>query len=143
MSNAARKIKRRNKVTDGRAPETQLPSRQPSQGAVIAMMNQRMDLKVSEIAKLEQSEIQLAALCNDLSNENTALLAVFDQIRAENMLLRKRLDLPELGAIELSEEESAALSPELIVTEEQLEEEESDMRRRGEFTDEQLDERDD
>ena len=77
-----------------------VPPRTASQGTMITMLRQRIEEKMAYIARLEDTEVNLAAVANDLQNENAALIGMLDQVRAENSILRKRLGLDEVGAIE-------------------------------------------
>lgn len=84
------------------APE----QRQPSLMSMNIMLNQQLDAKAQEIRNLEANQVARAAFINDLMGENSAMQAAMDQISAENRLLRKRLGLDELGALELTDEEA-------------------------------------
>lgn len=81
--------------------------------SIIAQKNARLEQRSKEIRELERHEEELVALSNDLYSEVLGLRAMIDQITAENHVLRRRLDLPEVGAIEPLPGDVADPEPEL------------------------------
>lgn len=94
------------------------PQQRPSAQAVIERLNARLTEKANEIRQIEDREVFWQALADDRGNELAALRAVADQVTVENRTLRRRLGIPELGALELTEEEAGSIPPEVIETQE-------------------------
>lgn len=80
--------------------DNQMMEPQPSSQSMILMLNQRLDQKATDVRRLENSEVEKAAVINDLMSENATLIAAMDQITTENRSLRERLGLDEIGAID-------------------------------------------
>lgn len=80
------------------------PPRQASPQTVIVLLNQRLDQKAQEARQHEDQIVALSALCSDLTNENAAMTAANDQLKAENEELRERLGLSPDGALSDPEE---------------------------------------
>jgi hypothetical protein len=97
------------------APEIVQPAqRQPSAEKIIARLNDSLNQRANEL-RMTQDQLTFAqALVDELMEENTGLKAALDQITAENRMLRARCGLPEAGAIELTDDEAAALPAELV-----------------------------
>lgn len=89
---------------NGHQPE-QVARRQPQAGTIIAGLNRRLDDKANEIRRLEDSAVYLQALVDDVEAENAQLLNAVSQMRAENLILRRRLDLGETEPVELTDAE--------------------------------------
>jgi septal ring factor EnvC (AmiA/AmiB activator) len=95
--------------------QPQQPERQASNQSMIAGLNQRLDQKMQELRVMENREVELAAVVADMEAELAGMRAALDQVVTENRVLRKRLELPESGAIELSDAEAEQLPPSAVM----------------------------
>lgn len=80
--------------------------RQPSAGTVIAKLNAKLDEQANLVRRLEDQIVWRDSLIEDLITENTGYVAAIDQMRAENLVLRRRFDLPDAGPLEVADSET-------------------------------------
>lgn len=89
---------------DGNQP-TQIARRQPQAGTIITGLNRRLDDYANKVRQLEDREVYLQALVDDYESETGQHLTALSQLRAENLILRGRLDIADTDPIELTDAE--------------------------------------
>lgn len=94
---------------NGNQPEQQTTRRQPQAGTVITGLNRRLDDHANKVRQLEDREVYLQALVDDLESESAQHLTALSQLRAENLILRGRLDIADTAPIELTDAEVASI----------------------------------
>lgn len=100
------------------AAPTQAPTvRQPSAISRINRLQASLNDRAHEIRVLQDEVANALAIADDQENEIAALRAMLDQVSTEARILRKRLDLPETGPLELSDEEADTVPAEQVVEE--------------------------
>lgn len=95
-------------TANGNQPET-IARRQPNAGSVITGLNRRLDDYANKVRQLEDREVYLQALVDDLEAEAAQHLTALSQLRAENLILRGRLELGETEPVELTDAEVAGI----------------------------------
>lgn len=88
--------------------QMQQAPRRPADERIIARLNMSLDARATEIRSLQDQLTFQQALSDELVAENTGYQAALDQVTTENRILRQRLGLPEVGAVDLEDETSAA-----------------------------------
>jgi hypothetical protein len=83
--------------------------RRPADASIIPVLNGRLNEKKEIVRQLEDHLAFHEAFVNELLAGEAAMTAAMDQISAENRILRRRLGLPEAGALDLTDEEAADL----------------------------------
>jgi peptidoglycan hydrolase CwlO-like protein len=77
--------------------------REPSMDSIARALQERLSEKQKQVQDAESRVDYFVALANDLNGELAGLQAMFDQVAAENKMLRKQCGYAETGPIDFPE----------------------------------------